>query len=256
MIHAQAVIDPRAQLDENVQVGAFTVIEGAVRLEAGVKVGPHVVIQGPTHIGQNTEIAQFASIGGAPQDKQYRGEETRLEIGENNIIREYCTINRGSTHGTQVTRVGNHNFIMATCHIAHDCQIGNHCIFANGASLAGHVIVEDFAILSGFVLVHQFCRIGGYSFSAMGCGIAKDVPPFMMVAGEPAIPRGLNIEGLRRRHFSKETILKLRKAYKILYKSKLKLDEALVHLKVLAEDCIEVTHLINFIAASSRSIVR
>lgn len=256
MISSHAVIDSRAQLDTSVTVGAFTVIEGEVRIDAGVKIGSHAVIQGPTHIGKDTEISQFASIGGAPQDKQYRGENTRLEIGVGNIIREYCTINRGSTHGAQVTRVGDHNFIMASCHIAHDCQVGNHCIFANGASLAGHVLVEDFAILSGFVLVHQFCRIGGYSFSAMGCGIAKDVPPFMMVAGAPAIPRGLNIEGLRRRHFSAEVIRKLRKAYKILYKSKLKLDEALVQLKVLAEDCPEITHLVTFIAASSRSIVR
>ena len=192
MIDSRALIDSKAQLDEGVSVGPFSVIGPNVSIESGTWIGPHVVINGPTHIGRDNRIFQFASVGDIPQDKKYRGEESRLTIGDRNTIREYCTINRGTQLDRGVTSVGDDNWIMAYVHIAHDCQVGNHIVFSNGTTLAGHVIIEDHAVLGGFTLVHQFCRIGAYSFCGMGTALNRDLPPYVMASGNLARPYGLN----------------------------------------------------------------
>ena len=256
MIDPRAVIDPRAELAEDVSVGPYAVIGADVQIGAGSWVGPHAVINGPTRIGRDNRIFQFASIGEAPQDKKYRGEPTRLEIGDGNTIREFVTINRGTAQDQGVTRIGNDNWIMAYVHIAHDCEIGNHTIFANNASLAGHVRIEDYVILGGFTLVHQFCALGAHSFTAFSTGIAKDVPPYVMVSGFSAEPHGLNTEGLKRRGFSAESITKLKKAYKTLYRSKLTLQDALVELRTQAAECAEVGVMVEFLEKQKRGIVR
>ena len=214
------------------------------------------MIQGPGHIGQNNIIHQFASLGDAPQDKSYRGEPTRFEIGDNNVIREYVTINRGTVNGRGVTRLGSNNYMMAYSHLAHDCQVGNGTIFANAASLAGHVVVDDWVIMGGFAIVHQFCRIGAHSFCALGSVIFKDVPPYATVSGNPASPHGINSEGLRRRGFSPETSQKRRTAHKVLYKSKLPLVQAQKELESLGQTCDEVANIARFIEESRRSLVR
>lgn len=256
MIDSRAVIDPAARIAPGVIVGPYSVIGPDVEIEAGCRIGPHVVIRGPTTIGRDNEIFQFASIGDAPQDKKYAHEPTRLEIGDRNVIREACTINRGTVQDRGVTSIGNDNWIMAYVHIAHDCIVGNHTIFANNASLAGHVRVEDHAILGGFTLVHQFCAIGAHAFTGMGSSIAKDVPPYMMVSGAPAHPHGLNSEGLKRRGFSSETLATLKKAYKLLYRSGLPFDEALAAIRGLEADCAEVTPLREFLEHQTRGIIR
>ncbi|MBI5463203.1 MAG: acyl-ACP--UDP-N-acetylglucosamine O-acyltransferase, partial [Gammaproteobacteria bacterium] len=206
MIDPRAVIDPTAELADDVSVGPYAVIGPDVQIGAGTVIGPHAVINGPTRIGRNNHIFQFASVGDAPQDKKYKGEPTRLEIGDGNTIREFVTINRGTVQDEGVTRIGDDNWIMAYVHIAHDCQVGSHTIFANNASLAGHVRIEDYVILGGYTLVHQFCALGVHSFTAFSSGIAKDVPPYVMVGGFAAEPHGLNTEGLKRRGFAPETI--------------------------------------------------
>lgn len=256
MIHPQAIIDSSASLDEDVHVGPFSVIGPDVVIGAGSRIGPHVVLEGPTTIGNNNKIYQFASVGGDPQDKKYNDEPTRLEIGDNNVIREYCTISRGTVQDEGLTSIGNDNWIMAYVHIAHDCHIGNNTIFANSASLAGHVSVQDFAILGGFTLVHQFCKVGAHCFTAMNSVISKDVPPYLMVAGHMAKPYGLNLEGLKRRQFSSDALSNIRKAYKIVYRSGINKQEALEQLGVLAEKCSEVAIFRDFINNSSRGIVR
>lgn len=256
MIDSRAVIDPKAELAEDVSVGPYTVIGPDVQIGAGTTIGPHVVIYGPTRIGRNNRIFQFASLGDAPQDKKYAGEPTRLEIGDGNTIREFVTINRGTVQDEGVTRIGDDNWIMAYVHIAHDCQIGNHTIFANNASLAGHVRVEDYVILGGFTLVHQFCALGVHSFTAFSTGIAKDVPPYVMVSGHSAQPHGLNSEGLKRRGFSAETLAQLKQAYKTLYRSKLTLQEAVDVLRVQAVDSPEVGVMVGFLEKQKRGIVR
>lgn len=194
MIDPRAIIDPKAELAADVHIGAFSIIGPEVVIGAGTWVGPHVVVNGPTRIGRDNKIFQFSSLGEMPQDKKYQGEPTLLEIGDRNVIREFCTLNRGTAQGGGVTRIGHDNWIMAYVHLAHDCLIGNQTIFANNASLAGHVVVEDQVILGGFTQVHQFCTLGAHSFTAFGSGIAKDVPPYVMVAGHPAAPHGLNVE--------------------------------------------------------------
>jgi UDP-N-acetylglucosamine acyltransferase len=214
------------------------------------------VINGPTTIGKNNKIYQFASIGEAPQDKKYAGEPTRLEIGDNNIIRESVTISRGTAQDSGVTRLGNDNLIMAYAHIAHDCQVGNSTVFANSTSLAGHVHVADYVIFGGFTLVHQFCKIGAYCFTAMGSAISKDVPPYLRVAGHMAKPYGLNSEGLKRRGFSPDAIAQLRDAYKILYRSSLTLEQATQRLSEKAEASKEIKYFLDFIKASGRGIIR
>ena len=256
MIDPRAVIDPKAELAEGVSVGPYAVIGPDVQIGAGTTIGPHTVINGPTRIGRDNRIFQFASLGDAPQDKKYAGEPTRLEIGDGNTIREFVTINRGTVQDEGVTRIGDDNWIMAYVHIAHDCRIGNHTIFANNASLAGHVRVEDYVILGGFTLVHQFCALGVHSFTAFSTGIAKDVPPYVMVSGHSAQPHGLNTEGLKRRGFSPETIAKLKQAYKTLYRSKLTLQEAIEALRAQAADCAEVGVMVEFLERQTRGIVR
>ncbi|NNG13040.1 MAG: acyl-ACP--UDP-N-acetylglucosamine O-acyltransferase [Halobacteria archaeon] len=256
MIDPRAVIDPAARLAEDVSVGAFSIIGPDVEIGAGTWIGPHAVINGPTCIGCDNRIYQFASVGEAPQDKKYAGEPTRLEIGDRNLIREFVTINRGTVQDAGVTRIGDDNWIMAYVHIAHDCMIGNQTIFSNNASLAGHVRVDDYAILGGFTLVHQFCAIGAHSFCAFGSGIKKDVPPFVIVDGSPARPRGLNAEGLKRRGFTDKAQQALRQAYKTLYRSNLSLQEALAELQDMAKEQKEVAQLVSFISQQKRGIVR
>jgi len=255
-IDSTARIDSKTNIDSDVTIGAYTVIGAGVTIESGSKIGPHVVINGPTHIGKNNTIFQFASVGEVPQDKKFHGEESKLVIGDGNTIREFVTINRGTGEGGGVTNIGNDNWLMAYIHIAHDCQVGNNTIFSNGASLAGHAIVDDNAILGGFTLVHQFCHIGEYAFCGMGSAISKDVPPYIMINGNPAHPRGINSEGLKRCDFSKDAIKAIKEAYKIIYRLGLTVDAAKEKLIKLAESQDAVMPLIQFIEKSQRGIVR
>lgn len=256
MIHATAIVSPDAELAPDVSVGPYSIIGPRVRIGAGTVIGPHVVIRGPTTLGAGNRIFQFASIGDDPQDKKFGGEETRLEIGDRNTIREYCSINRGTAQDAGVTRVGNDNWLMAYTHIAHDCQVGNGVIMSNNATLAGHVHVEDQVILSGFCAVHQFCRIGAHAFVGGLSGVTRDVLPFMMVAGHPPEPRGINQEGLKRRGFGPEQLRNLKEAYRILYRSGLRLVEAREQLAALAVNQPEVRAIVEFLDRSERSIVR
>ncbi|MFS0754332.1 acyl-ACP--UDP-N-acetylglucosamine O-acyltransferase [Noviherbaspirillum sp. 1P10PC] len=226
LIHPTAIIDAKAELDPSVEVGPYSVIGPRVRIGAGTRIASHVVVEGDTTIGRDNVIYQFCSLGGAPQDKKYRGEPTRLEIGDRNTIREYCSLNLGTVQDAGVTRLGNDNWILAYVHIAHDCQVGSNTIFSNNATLAGHVHVGDWVIMSGFAAVHQFCKIGDHAFVGMNASLSQDVPPFILAAGTPIAPRGLNIEGLKRRGFGADEIAALRRAYKLIYKSGLTLDEA------------------------------
>lgn len=256
MIDPRAAVDPSAKIADGVTIGPFSVIGADVEIGADTWIGPHVVINGPCRIGKENRIFQFSSIGEEPQDKKYHGEPTMLEIGDRNVIREYCTFNRGTSQDLGYTRMGNDNWIMAYVHIAHDCVVGDNTIFANNTTLAGHVNVEDFAIIGGASLIHQFCTIGAHSFVGMGSHIAKDVPPFLMVSGQPAAPHGLNIEGLRRREFSPEAIKALRRAYKIVYRSSLTVAKALEQLQELKQEFAEVAQFAEFVAKSERGIVR
>lgn len=256
MIHPTAVIDDTAKLGNDVSIGPYSVIGAGVEIGSGTTVAPHVVINGPTTIGRDNRIFQFCSLGEEPQDKKFGDEDSRLVIGDRNTIREYCNFNRGTAGGGGETRIGNDNWIMANVHIAHDCIVGNQTVFANAASLAGHVIVEDQVILGGFTLVHQFCRVGMHSFTSMGSIINRDVPPYVTVAGKMAEPRGINAEGLRRRGFDQERISGVKKAYRLLYKSGLRLKDALAALEDLSQDEPDVSHLVDFIRGSERSIVR
>lgn len=255
-IDSTAIIDAKANIDSDVTIGPYTVIGPHVTIDAGSKIGPHVVINGPTHIGKNNTIFQFASIGEVPQDKKFHGEESKLVIGDGNTIREFVTINRGTEDGGGSTVIGNNNWLMAYIHIAHDCQVGNNTIFSNGASLAGHAIVDDYAILGGFTLIHQFCHIGAHAFCGMGSAISKDVPPYIMVNGNPAHPHGINSEGLKRSGFSKEAIKAIKEAYKIIYRLGLTVESAKAKLELLAESQAEVQPLIHFMKNSQRGIVR
>ncbi|CAB1274921.1 acyl-ACP--UDP-N-acetylglucosamine O-acyltransferase [Candidatus Nitrosacidococcus tergens] len=256
MIDPKAVIDPSAKLHETVTIGPYSVIGEKVRIGAKTWIGPHVVIQGPTSIGEGNKIYQFSSIGDIPQDKKYHGEETLLEIGNGNIIREYTTINRGTVQGGGVTRIGNNNWIMAYTHIAHDCLIGNYTTFANNASLAGHVIVEDYATLGGYALVSQFCSIGTYSFCSIASVVHKDVPPYVLVAGHMAKPVGINLIGLRRAAFQEDTIRNLRNAYRLLYRQGLRFEDSIQEIKQLAEQSLEVQIFLDFLIKPYRSIIR
>lgn len=253
MIDKTAIIDPSAVIAKDVHIGPYSIIGPDVEIGEGSWIGPHVVIQGPTRIGRDNKIYQFASIGEASQDKKYAGQRTYLEIGDRNIIREFCTFNRGTGQDT-VTKIGNDNLFMAYVHIAHDCQVGNHTIFANNASLAGHVTVEDHVILSGFSGVFQFCRVGAYSFATTNSVIIKDVPPFVKVSGYYAKPYGLNTVGLQRHGFAEEVMTRLRRAYKIIYRNGLTLANAIVELQKM--ECPEVNKLVQFIETSNAGIVR
>ncbi len=256
MIHASAIVDPGAILAPGVRVGPFSVIGPEVEIGEGTVIGPHVVIRGPTRIGRENRIFQFTSIGEDPQDKKYRGEVTRLEIGDRNVIREFATLHRGTVQDKLITRIGHDNLLMAYTHVAHDCIIGNGVIMANGASLAGHVRVDDDAILGGFSLVHQFCRVGRQSFSGMGSVISRDIPPYVMVGGSPTKPRGINTVGMERRGYNAEAVLQVKRACKIIYKSRLKLEEAIEQLSKMAETAAEIQPMLEFLKQSGRSIIR
>lgn len=255
-IHPTAVIEPGAQLAPDVIVGPYSVIGAHVEIGPGCRIGSHAVITGHTRIGSNNRIFHFVSLGEAPQDKKYRDEETRLEIGNDNTIREFCTFNRGTIQDAGVTRMGNGNWVMAYVHLAHDCQVGNNAIFANNAQLAGHVQVGDYAILGGFTSVHQFCRIGAHSLTALGTTLLQDVPPYVTVSGNPARPHGINAEGLKRRGFGAPALAALRRAYKTLYKSGLTLAEAQAAIRSERETTPELGPLTDFLAAAGRGIVR
>lgn len=254
VIDPSACIDSRARIGANVSIGPYSVIGPDVEIGDECWIGPHAVINGPTRMGRGNKIFQFASIGEAPQDLTYKGEDTTLEIGDGNTFRENCTVNRGTIKGGGVTRIGNDNLLMACSHVAHDCELMNNVILANGASLGGHVIIEDHAMLAGFALVHQFVRVGAHSFCAMGSGVNKDVPPFLMISGNPAQPHGINKVGLERRGYTSEDLRAIRRAYKTLYKSALKLDEAIKQMRV--DDNSHVRDMAAFIENSTRSIVR
>jgi UDP-N-acetylglucosamine acyltransferase len=256
LIHPSAVVDPLARIAADVLIGPYSVIGSGVEIDSGCWVGAHVVIDGSTRIGRGNRIFPFACLGGAPQDKKYAGENTRLEIGDHNTIREYVTINRGTLQDQGVTRVGDSNWIMAYVHIAHDCRVGNHTVLANNTTLAGHVQIGDHATLGGATLVHQFCHIGAHAFTAYGARINKDVPPFVMVGEGRARPRGLNVEGLKRRGFSQDRIRSLKAAYRALYRSDLNLAQALQRLQELERDSDDVMELRAFVASRHRSIVR
>jgi UDP-N-acetylglucosamine acyltransferase len=257
MIHPTAIIDPKAEIGEEVEIGPYSVIEKDVFIDEGTKIGPHVVIREGTHIGKRCQIFQFASIGEAPQAVAYRGERTSLSIGDQNIIREFVTLHRGTVKGGGKTVLGNENFIMAYSHVAHDCQIGNQVVMANGATLAGHILIEDHAIIGGLSAIHQFCRIGAHAIISGLTGVSQDVPPYMMAAGSRAKLYGLNSVGLKRAQFSEQTLRALKKAYRIIFRSGLTLEKAM---KAIEEDNIflvpEVRHLLDFIQHSKRGISR
>jgi UDP-N-acetylglucosamine acyltransferase len=255
-IHATAIIDATAELDSSVEVGPYSVIGANVKIDAGTRIAGHVIINGPTIIGKNNHIFQFSSLGEEPQDKKYKGEPTLLEIGDNNTIREFCTFNRGTVQDKNTTKIGNDNWIMAYVHIAHDCQIGSHTIFANNASLAGHVDIDDYAILGGFTLIHQFCKVGSHVITAVGSVVFKDIPPYVTAAGYDAKPHGINAEGLKRRGYSADSILQIKRAYKALYRNGLSLEEAKVELAAMQKKTPEIGLLTDFLNVSTRGIVR
>jgi len=256
MIHPTAIVEPGARIADDVEIGAYTLIGPHVEIGPGCRIGSHAVITGHTRIGAGNRIFQFVSLGEAPQDKKYAGEPTRLEIGDGNTIREFCTFNRGTVQDAGATRLGNNNWIMAYVHLAHDCQVGNNTIFANNAQLAGHVHVSDYAILGGFTTVHQFCHIGAHSITSLSTVVYQDIPPYLVASGNSARPFGINTEGLKRRYFSASTITQLKRAYKTLYKSGHSLEQAKRELAQQAGECPEVRLLIEFLAASTRGIIR
>ncbi|MEN1726830.1 MAG: acyl-ACP--UDP-N-acetylglucosamine O-acyltransferase [Pseudomonadota bacterium] len=256
MIHPTAIIEDRAQIAPDVEVGAYSLIGPEVSIGSGCKIGPHVVITGQTQIGSNNRFFQFSSIGEEPQDKKFEGEDSQLIIGDNNTFREYVTLNRGTADGGGVTRIGNDNWLMAYCHVAHDCQVGSNVIMANGATLAGHVIVGDWVIFAGYSGAHQFCRIGSHAFLGMYGGVNQDVPAYVMVSGQPPRPRGVNSEGLKRRGFSSDDIRHIRDAYRTIYRSGLKRDEALAELRTRLPEQPAIGLMIESAEASERGLLR
>ncbi|MCL1860847.1 MAG: acyl-ACP--UDP-N-acetylglucosamine O-acyltransferase [Proteobacteria bacterium] len=256
MIHPAAIVHPGAKIGNGVEIGPYSVIGEHVEIGDDTWVGPHVVLEGHTRIGRENRIFQFSSLGGEPQDKKYSGEPTRLEIGDRNTIREYCSFSTGTAQDSGVTRIGDDNWIMAYVHIAHDCQIGNNTVFANGASLAGHAHIGDWAILGGFSGVHQFVRVGAHSFIGAFALLLQDLPPYVTVGGSPAAPHGINSEGLRRRGFSSEAINAIKQAYRMLYRKGLSLAEAREQIIALAAEYTEVKPLADFIGISGRGLVR
>lgn len=256
MIDSTAIIHPKAEIAEGVSIGPYSVIGADVKIGTGTVIAPHVVIKGPSTIGKHNRIYQFSSIGEDPQDKKYAAEVTRLEIGDRNTIREFATMHRGTQQDQSVTRIGSDNLFMAYTHVAHDCVIGDHVIMANGASLAGHVRLNSHAILGGFTLVHQFTQIGQYSFSAMGSAITQDIPPFVMVGGKPSKPHGINSVGMERNGISPEDIRLIRKAYKIIYKMNLRLEDAIEQIEEMAGESKQVSEMVSFLRNVSRGILR
>ena len=256
MIHERAIVSDRARIHEEVSIGPYSIVGPDVEIGPGTRVESHVVLKGPCVIGRDNHIFQFASIGDDPQDKKYAGEPTRLVIGDRNTIREYCTINRGTVQDAGVTRVGNDNWIMAYVHIAHDCVIGDQTIFANNSTLAGHVHIGDWAILGGFTAVHQYCHIGTHTLTGIFTSVTKDIPAYVLASGRPAIPRGINAEGLKRRGFSSNQITNLREAYRALYRQGLKLGEAVEILEQSACTQEEIVALLDSVRSSSRGLIR
>ena len=256
MIDPHAIVSPQAKLAEGVHVGPFSVIGPEVVIGSNTWVGPHAVINGPTSIGADNKIFQFASLGDAPQDKKYKGEPTRLEIGDRNVFREFCSVNRGTIHDKGVTRIGNDNLLMAYTHVAHDCVLGDKIVMSNCATLGGHVELGDWVILGGLSAVHQFTKVGAHCFIANNTAVTRDVPPYIMAVGQPAEPHSVNSEGLKRRGFSAVQIRNIKNAYRLLYRQGLKLKDALVELEKRSTEQPELTPFIQFIKQSSRSIVR
>lgn len=255
-IHPTAIIDSKAELSSDVTVGPYSVIGPDVHIDSGTNIGSHVVVAGHTKIGKNNQIFQFSSLGAAPQDKKYNNEPTKLEIGDNNTIREFCTFNLGTVQDKGTTKIGNNNWIMAYVHVAHDCFIGNNTILANNSSLAGHVDIDDYAILGGFTLIHQFCKVGSHVMTAVGSVVFKDIPPYVTAAGYDAKPHGINAEGLKRRGFSADSIAAIKRAYKTLYRQSLTLEEAKAVLLTQVADHQELNIMLEFLSASTRGIVR
>ena len=256
MIHERAIVSGRARVHEEVSIGPYSIVGPDVEIGPGTRVESHVVLKGPCVIGRDNHIFQFASIGDDPQDKKYAGEPTCLVIGDRNTVREYCTINRGTVQDAGVTRVGNDNWIMAYVHIAHDCVIGDQTIFANNSTLAGHVHIGDWAILGGFTAVHQYCHIGAHTLTGIFTSVTKDIPAYVLASGQPAVPRGINAEGLKRREFSSNQISNLREAYRALYRQGLKLGEAVEILEERARTQEEVVALLDSVRSSSRGLIR
>jgi len=256
LIDPRAILAPDAEIGAGVVIGAFTVIGPGVKIGDGCWVGPHAVINGPTTLGRQNKVFQFASVGDAPQDKKYAGEPTRLEVGDRNVFREFCTINRGTVGGRNVTRIGDDCLFMAYSHVAHDSIVGNRCVLSNCTALAGHVELGDWVILSGYSAIHQYCKIGAHAFLANNAAVTRDVPPYLLVAGSPAEPKGINSEGLKRRGFEAGQISNIKNAYRLLYRSGLKLAEAEAQLKELAASQPELVPFVNFLSSSERSIIR
>lgn len=256
MIDSSAIIHPSAKLAPDVEVGPWSIIGPDVEIGAGTVVASHVVIKGPTVIGKHNRIFQFSSVGEDTPDLKYKGEPTRLVIGDHNVIREGVTIHRGTVQDRSETTIGNHNLIMAYVHVGHDSVIGNHCILVNNTALAGHVHIDDWAILSGYTLVHQFCKIGAHSFTGMGTAVGKDIPAYVMVTGNPAEAKSINTEGLRRRGFTSDDIAAITKAYKLIYRRGLTIDEAVAQIEMLLPECHALGVLIDSIKSSTRGIVR
>ena len=255
-IHPSAIVDPGAALGSDVRVGAYTVIGADVQIGDGCVIGSHVSILGPTRIGRNNRIHSHAAIGDDPQDKKFKGERTELVIGDDNVIREFCTLHRGTGSGGGVTRIGDDNWLLAYVHVAHDCQIGSHCILSNNCALAGHVVIGDWVVLGGYTLLHQFCRVGDHAFTAMNAKINADVPPFVLVGGDYAVPRGINSEGLKRRGFDPGRVRSIRRAYKTLYNSGLSLTDAKAQLAQMAAEAPDIAAMLGFIERSERSLLR
>jgi UDP-N-acetylglucosamine acyltransferase len=256
LIHPTAIVHSGARLAADVVVGAYSIVEARVEIGAGTSIGAHCVIKGATRIGERNKIHDFVSLGAPPQDKKYQGEDTRLEIGNDNTLREFCTINRGTAQDVGTTRIGNDNWIMAYVHIAHDCQVGSHTVFANNTQLAGHVHIGDHAILGGFTGVHQFVHVGAHSFTGVATVLLQDLPAYVMASGNPAKPYGINSEGLRRRGFRGSTITEIKRAYRTLYRCALSFEDAKAQIARQREACPEVQLLLESLASTTRGIIR
>jgi len=256
VIDPRAIVDPTARIAEDVEIGPFAVIGANVEIGAGCWIGPHAVVKGPTRLGRGNKVFQFASIGDAPQDKKYAGEPTTLVVGDRNVFREFCSINRGTVGGRGETRIADDCLFMAYSHVAHDCIIGSHCVMSNCTALAGHVDLGDWVILSGYAGIHQFCKIGAHAFLANNAAVTRDVPPYLLVAGSPAEPKGVNSEGLKRRGFDAAQVTNIKNAYRVFYRSGLKLAEATEQLRALVPQQPELAPFVDFLDSSERSIIR